>query len=165
MQTTTRLLPHARPIPLPAILALVALLAGMNARAADERDLYGNYRIADSVCPGQCARSAAAMAAWHGRAAGYTPDYAYLDEHACATPDYVARELDAPAMTAEFGIPPERLGLEAADDLTLINVRCGGTVWAEPGSVVLLAGARRYAVWDGMFFGLVEDTPPPPPPF
>lgn len=114
------------------------------------------WQIVGHRFPGVSAIDDAGAAAWRGRFVDLRALRAANGVETCDAASYVeATHPAGPFLDTEYRVTPQALGVPAATDVRVIDVRCNGQPWLALGGRVLSFGeAGEFAVWDGAFFHL-----------
>jgi hypothetical protein len=127
---------------------------------ASSSDLLGVWTVVGHHVPGISAMSDADAAAWHGGTVRLTATVAVSPGNHCAEPTYATRTVARDRLLAtEFNLPPGSLtAMASLEDITLLEVSCGGVRWAAMGGLLLGIDAdHALTPWDGVFFELARD--------
>ncbi len=166
--------------PLTACLLVATLVLSGGCRRADEAppsnraagtthapstvgsspDLTGIWTVVGHRIPGVSAMSDAEATTWHGRSVRLTETQAISGGSHCDPPTYVTRTVARDSFLAtDFNLLPGSLTpLASLERLTLLEVSCGGALWAAMGGRVIEVDANRaLSPWDGVFFELERD--------
>ncbi len=126
--------------------------------AAPPSDLIGQWRIGETHRPGVSAGSLDG-AWWSGQEIRYGADFAYGPDAECGRASYEVRRVTVDALlSGRFGVPPDRVPpLAGADEVRLVEVRCGTAAWDALGAVVLLLDdSTALVAWEGAFLELAS---------
>ncbi len=131
-------------------LSGAALACGPQPGAAGS--MFGEWRVASHAASYVSAMSDEEADAWVGRRASYAPSRVSFHDAVCDRPTFTPGTWTAGAFAARYQIQPSELDLPAGEVGT-VEIGCPGS-WTVPGAVLVLAGGRMFAPWDGVFFEL-----------
>ena len=117
----------------------------------------GTWTVVGHYIPGISAMSDTEAATHHGELVRLTEGEAASSGERCDAPTYSTRTVQADRFIAEeFRLPSESLpALQGTEEMTVIEVSCGGSHWGAMGALLLVISPNRaLAPWDGVFFDL-----------
>ena len=123
-------------------------------------ELAGIWTVVGHHIPGTSAMSDKEATAWHGRTVRLTAKEAISAESHCDAPSYATSSAPRDRfLGVEFHLPPGALKpLASRDEITLLDVSCRGSSWADMGGRLIGIDANRVlAPWNGVFFELARD--------
>ena len=111
-----------------------------------------NYRFADRET-----RPAAELAALIGTRVRVLLDRAEVGAKICSSPDFQSKRFTQEEMLRDAGVDLKTIGIKA-DHVEAINVRCEGSGWQPPYSVLIKTHEdEMLMLWDGVFLVLKRD--------
>jgi heat shock protein HslJ/uncharacterized membrane protein len=128
--------------------------------ATETPALTGIWTVVGHHLPGTSALSNDEAKARYGETVRLTANAATSPGQRCDEPGYATRRVPAGSyLASEYKLPPRSLKpLASRDQITLLDVTCGGTLWTALGARLLEIDANRaLAPWDGVFFELARD--------
>ena len=119
-------------------------------------DSAGAWIVVGHFMPGVSAMSEVEAAAFRGAAVRLTPSKALTEGQHCDKPSYVTRLVSSDSLLADFKLRRETFApLATIEELTLVDVLCGGTAWtALGGQLFVVSRERAFTHRDGVFFEL-----------
>jgi heat shock protein HslJ/uncharacterized membrane protein len=128
--------------------------------ATETPAMAGIWTVVGHHLPGSSALSDDEAIARYGETVRLTANAATSSGTRCGEPRYATRRVPAgPYLASEFKLPPGSLKpLAARDQVTLLEVSCGGAPWTALGARLFEIDANSaLAPWDGVFFELARD--------
>jgi hypothetical protein len=111
-----------------------------------------NYRFADRET-----KPAAELAALIGTRVRVLSDRAEVGAKICSSPDFQSKRFTQEEMLRDVGVDLKTIGIKA-DHVEAINVRCEGSGWQPPYSVLIKTHEdEMLMLWDGVFLVLKRD--------
>ncbi len=130
------------------------------AAATETPPLAGIWTVVGHHLPGASALSNDEARARYGETVRLTANTATSSGQRCGGPRYATRRVPAGSyLASEFKLPPGSLKpIASRDQITLLEVTCGGSLWPALGARLLeIDSNRALAPWDGVFFELARD--------
>lgn len=134
---------------------------GQPREAPPPLDLEGTWTVVGHHAPGVGAMTGAEAERRHGGTVRLMSDRAVAAGSQCDAPRYATRVVARDSFLAsEFKLGPSALGRAGLpQDVTVLEVSCGGAPWAAMGGRLLGIGPdRALAPWDGLFFELEREA-------
>ncbi len=122
-------------------------------------DLYGDWSVVGSSCPGICAMSSEDADSWIGITASLSENGVVFGEYNCRDATYESHRISRFDFYRDFRFDLEELSV-LTEEVQVWVVSCEDQEWIAPGSCFLVRDEETLITpWDGVYFELKRARP------